>query len=99
MRLGLSVATTIELLTATDLQALVVRRVDGGHPRTTVILNTVHPDTGRVTVGGQVYLDLLRWHLSREDDPLARAALQRGKVATILESLRRQDRRLYTLPD
>ena len=64
-----------------------------------MILNTVHPDTGRVTAGGQVYLDLLRWHLSREDDPLARAALQRGKVATILESLRRQDRRLYTLPD
>ena len=30
---AIHVATTIELLTATDLQALVVRRVDGGHPR------------------------------------------------------------------
>ena len=66
-----------------------MRRIDAGTPRTTVILNTVHPATGCVTAGGQVYYDLLRCHLDREDDPQARAAVQRGKVATILESLRR----------
>ena len=96
---AIHVRETIDILTATALQAVVVRRVDGGSPRTIVILNTVHPETGLVTAGGQVYLDLLRWHLSRENDPQARAALQRGKVATILESLRRQDRRILTLPD
>ena len=50
---------TLELLAATELQAIIVRRVDGGNHRTTVILNTVHPETGLVKVGGQVYFDLL----------------------------------------
>lgn len=64
-----------------------------------MILNTVHPETGLVHASGPVYLDLVRWHLSLEDDPEARAALQRGKVATTLESLRRQDGQRYTLPE
>ena len=63
-----AIRETIDRLKATDLQALIVRRVR-------------------------------RWHLAREDDPQARAALQRGKVATILESLRRQDGERFTLPD
>ena len=90
---------TLELLAATELQAIIVRRVDGGNHRTTVILNTVHPETGLVKVGGQVYFDLLHWHLSREGDAQAQEALQRGKVSTMLESLRRQDLRILKLPE
>ena len=52
-------------------------------------INTVHPQTGLVKVSGHVYLNLLHWHLSREGDDQAQEALQRGKVATVLESLRR----------
>ena len=43
----------------------------------------------------------LRWDAPTSDGgvPQARAAVQRGKVATILESLRRQDGERFTLPD
>ena len=101
------VSETLEILGAADLQAVIVRRPAGRRilrrsacpPRTTVILNTVHPETGLVHASGPVYYDLQRWHLTLEDDPEARAALQRGKVATTLESLRRQGRQRYTLPE
>ena len=90
---------TLELLPATELQAVVVRRGDGETSRTAVVINTVHPEIGLVKASGQVYLNLLHWHLSCEDDDQAQEALQKGKVATVLESLRRQDRRILTLPD
>ena len=89
---------TLELLPASELQAVIIRRGHGQTSRTAVVLNTVHPEIGLVKVNGQVYFDLLHWHLSREGDDQAQEALQRGKVSTMLESLRRQDRRILYLP-
>ena len=89
---------TLELLPATELQAVIIRRGHGQTSRTAVVLNTVHPQTGLVKVNGQVYFDLLHWHLSRQGDAQAQEALQRGKVSTMLESLRRQDLRILKLP-
>ena len=48
---------TLELLAATELQAVVVRRGDGETSRTAVVINTVHPETGLVKVSGHVYLN------------------------------------------
>ena len=90
---------TLELLPATELQTVIIRRGHGQTSHTAVVINTVHPEIGLVKASGQVYLNLLQWHLSREGDDQAQEALQRGKVATVLESLRRQDRRILTLPD
>ncbi len=90
---------TLELLPASELQAVIIRRGHGQTSRTAVVLNTVHPQTGLVKVNGQVYFDLLHWRLSREGDAQAQEALQRGKVSTMLESLRRQDRRILKLPE
>ena len=90
---------TLELLPASELQAVIIRRSHGQTSRTAVVLNTVHPQTGLVKVNGQVCFDLLHWRLSREGDAQAQEALQRGKVSTMLESLRRQDRRILKLPE
>ena len=87
------------MLPATELQAVIIRRDHGQTSRTAVVINTVHPQTGLVKVSGHVYLNLLHWHLSREGDDQAQEALQRGKVATVLESLRRQDLRILKLPE
>ena len=90
---------TIEIIGANDLQAVIAHCSLPSGPATTVILNTVHPTTGFAGACGQVYFDLLRWHLKIEGDPVALAALNRGMIATITESLFRQDRdvlRLHT---
>ena len=51
------------ILDAADLQTVIVRGVDADGPCSILILNVVHPVTGRAKVRRQeLYLDLMRWH-------------------------------------
>lgn len=95
------ISDAIDSIKATDLQAIIVRGANTHGRYSSIILNTVHPETGIVCCRqDDLYLALMRWHLSQEDDDVARDALQRGKVATVLESLRRQDQWIYSkLPE
>lgn len=93
------ITDTIEIIGANDLQAVIAHCSVPSGPATTVILNTVHPKTGMASAGGQVYFDLLCWHLKLERDPVALDALNRGRMATIIESLLRQDLDNLRLPE
>lgn len=93
------ITDTIEIIGANDLQAVIAHCSLPSGPATTVILNTVHPKTGLASARGQVYFDLLCWHLKLEGDPVALDALKRGRFATIIESLLRQDLDNLRLPE
>ena len=83
------------ILDAADLQTVIVRGVDADGPCSILILNVVHPVTGRAKVRRQeLYLDLMRWHLHRDMDAADYAAL-RGKADTFEQSLARQDLRWH----
>ena len=93
------ITDSIDIVGATDLQAVIAHCSLPSGPATTVILNTVHPKTGLASARGQVYFNLLCWHLKLEGDPAALEALNRGRFATIIESLLRQDLDSLRLPE
>ena len=88
---------SLTALYSSHLQTLIVGRSD--YPkRTHVIVNVISPISRRVCVRQQPYYELLEWHLTTISDPDSTASLGRGMIATVVDSLQRQDHRLLDLP-
>lgn len=78
---------SLKVLGAEDHQALIVCHIDRAHPHLHVIVNRVHPDTGKMLSTSNDFRKLSDWANSYERE--------RGKIVTPLREEKRQAREAF----